>query len=63
MVKLLCNQEGTTVSSGLSEYFGDSEATVAEAFASENAAGTPGHGAPERPLLSDVLTPPQVCSP
>lgn len=51
------------MSSGLSEYFGDSEATVAEAVANENAAAVGGRDAPEHPLLSDVLTPPEVCSP
>lgn len=66
MVEILCNQEGTAVSSGLSEYFGDSEETVAEAVANErqSAASAVGvaatYGVDEGLLLSDVLTPPEV---
>lgn len=62
VMEILCSQEGTAVSSGLSEYFGDSEATISEVVANERASSAISvaeHGAP---LLSDVLTPPQVWS-
>lgn len=50
------------MSSGLSEYFGDSEATISEAVANERAAAAVTVAERGAPLLSDVLTPPQVRS-
>ncbi len=64
VVEILCNQEGTAVSSGLSEYFGDSEETVAEAVANERSRGAAAaYGVDGGSLLSDVLTPPEVRCP
>lgn len=62
VLNILCDQEGAAVSSGLSAYFGDSEATVSDAVTDEHAAAaTAGHdGGHEGRLLSDVLTPPEV---
>lgn len=61
VVEILCNHEGTAVSSGLSEYFGDSEETVVEAVANEQRTGVAAaYGVDGGPLLSDVLTPPKV---
>eukprot|EP00752_Nemacystus_decipiens_P008801 g7854.t1 len=63
VLRVLCNQEGSAVSSGLSAYFGDSEAIVSEAVANEQAAAAAlavHGGRHEGPLLSDVLTPPEV---
>ncbi|CAN0374379.1 unnamed protein product [Ectocarpus sp. 12 AP-2014] len=60
VMEILCSQEGTAVSSGLSEYFGDSEATISEAVANERAAAAVTVAERGAPLLSDVLTPPQV---
>lgn len=64
---ILCNEEGSRVSTGLSRYFGDSVQTIAEAVVNENTAASsscPGrdalrHGG-EQLLLSDLLTPAQV---
>ncbi|CAM9499074.1 unnamed protein product [Ectocarpus fasciculatus] len=60
VMEILCGQEGTAVSSGLSEYFGDSEATISEAVANERAAAAVTAVQHDAPLLSDVLRPPQV---
>lgn len=61
VLKILCDQEGTAVSSGLSAYFGDSEATVSEAVANEETtAGTVVHGGGYEGPLFDVLAPPEV---
>lgn len=38
VLDILCGEEGTAVSSGLSEYFGDTEETISEALADESAA-------------------------
>lgn len=55
VMEILCMNEGGTVSSALSRYFGDSEETVSEAMANEvprpsNALNS----------MSDLLTPPEV---
>lgn len=71
VLEILCNAEGTAVSSGLSKYFGDSDETVSEAIANERgmdgagndaaaALGGSGHASPGQLLLSGVLSPPEV---
>eukprot|EP00903_Cladosiphon_okamuranus_P013126 g12242.t1 len=65
VLRILCDQEGGAVSSGLSAYFGDSEATVSEAVANDKVAAAAAAtavygGGHEDSLLSDVLTPPEV---
>ncbi|CAN0549776.1 unnamed protein product, partial [Ectocarpus sp. 12 AP-2014] len=52
VMEILCSQEGTAVSSGLSEYFGDSEATISEAVANERAAAAVTVAERGAPLLS-----------
>lgn len=67
---MLCRDEGASVSSGLSRYFGDSEDIISQAVADEKAVTTlPRDGADvtlsssaERPLLADLLTPFEVGS-
>lgn len=66
-MKILCDEEGSRVSTGLSRYFGDSVQTISEALVNENAAASAAyaggdalrHGG-EQLLLSDLLTPAQV---
>lgn len=58
VLRILCDEEGYAVSSGLSAYFGDSEETVSEAVANEKAFPVL-VGGYEGPL-SDVLVPPEV---
>lgn len=66
-MEILCNDEGTAVSSGLSRYFGDTAETLSHALAKEKDAATtattppvPGQDGDERAPLSDLLTPSEV---
>lgn len=72
VMEILCDEEGSRVSTGLSRYFGDSVETISEALVNENTARSAAHPQPpfpggdtlrqggERLLLSDLLTPAQV---
>lgn len=55
VVEILCSNEGGTVSSGLSRYFGDSAQTVSEAMAKENSRSSNVLNS-----LADLLAPPEV---
>ncbi|CAM9160756.1 unnamed protein product [Laminaria digitata] len=67
VMEILCDEEGSRVSTGLSRYFGDSDQTISETVVHENTAASAScaegdalrHGG-EQLLLSDLLTPAQV---
>ena len=58
VLEILCKDEGTAVSSGLSAYFGDSTETVTKAVDNERAALPPGRS--KSGSLSQLLTPTEV---
>lgn len=66
VMEILCKNEGTAVSSGLSTYFGDSEETLADATAREKTASALSPGLSAAPsgadgqCLADVLSPAEV---